>query len=89
METPICPACGCSLVRLGISRENAVSYFYNKNQYWFCCAGCLELFKSQPEKLLNETSELVVCPVCLAEKPINATVERIINKTSFNFCRCP
>jgi YHS domain-containing protein len=88
-ETPICPACGCSLVRLGISQEKAVSYDYREKQYWFCCEGCLELFKSQPEQLLNETSDLVVCPVCLAEKPNKATVERIVNKTVFNFCRCP
>jgi len=89
METPICPTCGCSLIRLGISKEKAVSYHYNEKKYWFCCDGCLELFKSQPEQLLNETSDLVVCPVCLAEKPIKVTVEHIVKKTLFNFCRCP
>ncbi len=89
METPICAACGCSLVRLGISQEKAVFYHYNEKQYWFCCDGCLELFKSQPEQLLHETSGLVVCPVCLAEKPINATVAHSFNGVIFNFCRCP
>jgi YHS domain-containing protein len=89
MKTPICPACGCSLIRLGIHKDKAVSYHYNEKQYWFCCDGCLELFKSQPEQLLNETSDLVVCPVCLAEKPIKATEEHIVNETLFNFCRCP
>jgi YHS domain-containing protein len=59
------------------SKDKAVSYHYNDKQYGFCCDGCLELFKSQPEQLLNETSDLVVCPVCLAEKPIKATVEHL------------
>ena len=89
MQAPICPACGCSLVRLGISKDNAVSYRYREKQYWFCCAGCLELFKSQAEQLLKETADLVVCPVCLAEKPISATVALNINTIIFNFCRCP
>ena len=89
MESPICPACGCSLVRLGITQEKAVSHYYQDKQYWFCCDGCLDLFKNNPEQLLNETSELVVCPVCLAEKPVNTTVEHIVKGTLFNFCRCP
>ncbi len=89
METPICPACGCSLVRLGITPEKAVSFQYQGKLYWFCCQGCLELFKSSPEDLLTETSNLIVCPVCLAEKLINTTVEHIFNGTKYNFCRCP
>ncbi|MEE9355767.1 MAG: hypothetical protein V3U75_09285 [Methylococcaceae bacterium] len=89
METPICPACGCSLIRLGITQEKAVSYFYHEKQYWLCCDGCMELFKSNPEELLDETSSLKVCPVCLAEKPVNSTVEHVFNGTLFNFCRCP
>lgn len=55
VETPICPACGCSLVRLGISQEKAIAYHYNDKQYWFCCDGCLELFKSQAEQILHQT----------------------------------
>ncbi|MEO1882305.1 MAG: YHS domain-containing protein [Methyloprofundus sp.] len=89
MQTPICPCCGCSLVRLGISQKMAVSLHYQQKLYWFCCDGCLKLFNSNPEKCLNETSELVVCPVCLAEKPVNMTVEHIFNGTLFNFCHCP
>lgn len=69
-ETPICPACGCSLVRLGITQEKAVFHYYQGKQYWFCCDGFLELFKDNPEQLLNETSNLVVYPVCLAEKTL-------------------
>ncbi|MFK5947901.1 MAG: hypothetical protein QM500_03905 [Methylococcales bacterium] len=89
METPICRVCGCSLIRLGISQEKASSCYYNEKQYWFCCEGCLELFKTNSEQLLNETSGLTVCPVCLAEKPDNTTVEHIFNGMLFNFCRCP
>ena len=89
MNTPICPACGCSLIRLGISQKKAAPHRYQDKQYWFCCEGCLELFKTNPEQLLNETSNLTVCPVCLAEKPINSTVEHIFNGMLFNFCRCP
>ena len=89
METPICSTCGCSLIRLGITQEKAVSCHYNKKHYWFCCKGCLEQFKINPEQLLSETSNLTVCPVCLAEKPINNTVEHQFNGLSLNFCRCP
>ena len=89
MNTPICPACGCSLIRLGITQKKAVSYHYKEKQYWFCCEGCLELFKTAPEQFLDETSNLTVCPVCLAEKPINTTVEHVFDGTLFNFCRCP
>ncbi len=89
METPICPACGCSLVRLGINQKQAVPYRYQEKHYWFCCQGCLGIFKTNPEQLLKETSQLVVCPVCLAEKLINNTVEHLINGTPLHFCRCP
>jgi len=89
METPICPACGCSLVRLGITQEKAISQLDQDKQYWFCCDGCLDLFKNDPQQCLNETSELVVCPVCLAQKTINTTVEHVFNGMLFNFCRCP
>jgi len=89
METPICPTCGCSLVRLGLSREQALTFHYNGKRYWFCCAGCLELFQTTPEQLLLETSGLTVCPACLAEKPVNHTVECQFDGVVLNFCRCP
>ena len=89
MESPICPACGCSLVRLGITQKKALSHHYQDKQYWFCCNGCLDLFKTNSEQCLNETSNLVVCPVCLAEKLISTTVKHSINGILFNFCRCP
>jgi len=89
METPICPACGCSLVRLGISKKKAVQHNHAGKQYWFCCKGCLELFITDPDSCLAETSGLTVCPVCLAEKPVNATVTIGFNGKTVGFCRCP
>ena len=89
MNTPICSTCGCSLVRLGITKEKAVFSTYKEKKVLFCCEGCLEVFKTNPEGLLKETSNLIVCPVCLAEKPIKITVKHEFNGVSFNFCRCP
>ena len=69
MKTLICPRCGCSLVRLGVSKEKSASYTYNGEEYRFCCQGCADLFSTDPEQHLQRTKGLVVCPTCLAEKP--------------------
>ncbi len=42
MKTLVCPTCGCSLVRLGISKDEAVAHSYESKEYFFCCDGCLE-----------------------------------------------
>ncbi len=89
MQTPICPACGCSLVRLGIKFQDAVSTTYQNKEFKFCCESCLELFLASPEPLLAETKNLVVCPVCLAEKPHESTIRREIHGMDIFFCRCP
>ncbi len=89
MKTPLCSTCGCSLVRLGITKENAIFFSYQDKTHCFCCAGCLDVFKTNSEKLLRETENLIVCPVCLAEKPVNESVEHEFNGKTFNFCRCP
>ncbi len=89
MDTPICSSCGCSLVRLGITREKAAYFSYKGKQYFFCCEGCIEVFKTNPEELLQETANLIVCPSCLAEKPISVTVEQTFDGESYKFCRCP
>ena len=49
----------------------------------------MELFITNPESCLDETSGLTVCPVCLAEKPANATVAIDFNGKPVGFCRCP
>ena len=89
MKTLICPTCGCSLVRLGVTKNNTVSRSYNKKEYSFCCEGCADLFDADPEKTINETKDLVVYPSCLAEKPLNQIVELSHRGETIYFCKCP
>ncbi|MCZ6502452.1 MAG: YHS domain-containing protein [Gammaproteobacteria bacterium] len=89
METIICHTCGCSLVRLGISEDKASIHHHDGEQYHFCCQGCVDLFAADPEKYLEETSELIVCPTCLAEKPRQWATILNIGGSDIYFCRCP
>jgi YHS domain-containing protein len=89
MNTPICPACGCSLVRLGISKNKAAVYRYGDDEYLFCCEGCVDVFATDPEKHLREVRDRVVCPVCLGEKAPESTVELEHDGEVLYFCRCP
>ncbi len=73
MKTLICPYCGCSLVRLGISKEKAATHSFGGTEYHFCCQDCADEFAADPEQHLQRTKDLVVCPTCLAEK--NARVD--------------
>ena len=49
LGTPICPTCGCSLARLGVSRENAAPGRHEGTEYLFCCEGCREIFATVVE----------------------------------------
>ena len=89
MKTRICRVCGCSLVRLGISHQEAVRARHEGQEHFFCCRGCAELFMSEPAKYLAETGDLIVCPTCLAEKPTSRAVELNIAGQQVHFCRCP
>ncbi len=89
MNTLICRTCGCSLVRLGISKEESTSYRHRGQEYRFCCQGCADLFAKDPPKYLQETSDLIVCPTCLAEKPTKWAVAHDIAGNKVHFCRCP
>ncbi len=89
MKTLICPTCGCSLVRLGISRENSVAYNHSGEEYYFCCQGCVDVFITDPQKYLQETDDLIVCPTCLAEKPRKWADKINIDKQEVFFCHCP
>lgn len=89
MTTPICPTCGCSLVRLGISKDKAVVHSHAGNEYYFCCDGCLEQFIGDPEKHLRDTDGLIVCPVCLTEKPLGLAIKLNRDGRDIHFCRCP
>ncbi len=89
IETSICPACGCSLVRLGIGSGRWVVDRYAGREYFFCCQGCADLFNQDPPRYLEETGDLVVCPTCLAEKTLQHTVCMEIAGWEAFFCRCP
>ncbi len=89
METLICPTCGCSLVRLGISKDKATTLGHDGTEYFFCCQGCAEVFAADPETRLEETKDLIVCPTCLAEKPPWSAVTVEHAGEEIHLCRCP
>ena len=89
MNTLICPTCGCSLVRLGISKDQATVHAHNGKDLYFCCQGCVDVFRASPAKAIEETQDLIVCPTCLAEKPTQWAVEKEIDGEKVHFCRCP
>ncbi len=89
MNTLICRACGCSLVRLGISSEKSVCYRQDGKEHHFCCQACADLFVTDPDRYLQETNDLIVCPTCLAEKPPTRAVSLKIGNHDVHLCRCP
>ena len=88
-RTPICPACGCSLVRLRVTPESAATLVHKGEELRFCCDGCAAVFSHNPDQLLDEISDVVVCPGCLAEKHIAHTVELQHEGAVVRLCRCP
>ena len=89
METNLCRTCGCSLVRLGISEDQAASRHHDGERHHFCCEGCADLFVTDPARYLRETGDLIVCPTCLAEKPKGSAVTVSVGGEEVHFCRCP
>ena len=89
MNVLICRTCGCSLVRLGVSKEQAVPYNYDGKEYYFCCQGCVDLFITDSQKYMQETDDLIVCPSCLAEKPRQYAAKLVHEGREVYFCRCP
>jgi hypothetical protein len=88
-RTPICPACGCSLVRLRVTPDRAARLLHNGEELRFCCDGCAAVFSHNPDQLLSEISDVVVCPGCLAEKRTAHTVELQHEGAIVRLCRCP
>lgn len=88
IDYKICPTCGCSLVRLGIKENSSTKIEYQKNIYFFCCSGCATMFRDNPIKYIQEINNVIICPVCLAEKNINQTVDVKYNDIKIPFCRC-
>ena len=89
MRTRICPTCGCSLVRLGITNDEATVYRHEGEEKYFCCQGCVDLFVTDPRKYVEETRNLIVCPTCLAEKPPQSSAMLTWEGREIRFCRCP
>ncbi len=89
METLICRTCGCSLVRLGITADAVTMHEHGGEQHPFCCPACVEVFRTDPGRYLDETSDLIVCPTCLAEKPIARARAVNVEGRDIHFCRCP
>ena len=89
MKTLICPTCGCSLVRLGISKDKAAPYNYNDKEHFFCCRGCADLFVADPEQHLQRTKNVIVCPTCLGEKPPASTFTFDYAGQEVHYCGCP
>jgi len=89
MKTLICPTCGCSLVRLGISEDKAARYNYKGEERRFCCQKCVDLFATDPEKYLQRTSDVIVCPTCLGEKPLARAATMKHAGQEVHFCDCP
>ena len=89
MNTLICRTCGCSLVRLGISNDQAVFHTHDGGEYPFCCQACVDLFVTDPQKYAQETDDLIVCLSCLAEKPRQSAARLEHEGKEVFFCRCP
>jgi hypothetical protein len=46
--TPICPTCGCSLVRLRIARADATVRTHDGQELLSCCDGCADRCRTRP-----------------------------------------
>jgi hypothetical protein len=88
-QTPICPACGCSLARLRVPRDTAATRLHQGREHLLCCEGCAGVFDEDPDRFLAEIRDIVVCPSCLAEKDISRTVELEHEGGVVRLCRCP
>ncbi len=89
MPTLICSTCGCSLVRLGISKEKAVPHVHERRQHHFCCEACRDLFMAAPQKYLRLTNGVIVCPNCLGEKPPDRAATFTHAGQDVPYCGCP
>lgn len=54
-ETITCPVSGEKVLK----SEAAGPYKYNDTEYYFCCNGCAEKFKKDPEAFLNKTADIL------------------------------
>jgi Cu+-exporting ATPase len=54
-ETITCPVSGETVMK----SEAAGPFTYNETEYYFCCNGCLEKFKKDPDAYLNKTKDMM------------------------------
>jgi YHS domain-containing protein len=87
--TPICPTWAARWSAFGIVPESAATYDHEGEWLLFCCAGCVDLFREEPGRYLDEISDWVSRPTCLAEKPRQMTVAISHEGREVRFCRCP
>ena len=89
MKARICPACSCSLARLGVAPEDAAYREHHGARLAFCCEGCAAIFDEDPERYVREIEDWIVCPTCLGEKPKDMAVSIEHEGMTVYFCRCP
>ena len=53
------PTCRCSLLRLGLHKDNAVAYNHKGEKHHFCCQGYVDVFITDQSRYLQETNDLV------------------------------
>ena len=55
----------------------------------FVAKGVLMCSLIDPQKYIKETSDMIVCPACLAEKIPQSAVKLNIDGQDVHFCHCP
>lgn len=89
INTPVCPGCLSSLVRLGMHKSTGVAHNYRGREYYFCSRDCVDVFESNPERSLQELKDLIVCPVCLGERYIRSARLAAVAGSIYYTCRAP
>lgn len=89
IQTPICPGCLSSLVRLGMHKSTGVAHNFRGREYYFCSRGCLDVFERDGDRYLQELKDLIVCPVCLGERYIRSARLVPVQGSIYYTCRAP
>ena len=69
MKTLICPTCGCSLVRLGISKDKAAVYHHNDGSLFAFSGGDQHLGWRNPDHVIRDDHVFVRLAVAGYEVP--------------------
>jgi len=83
--TVVDPVCGMKIKK----SDAKATTEYNGQTYYFCMEGCLEKFKTDPEKYAQKAEEMVTCPVSGETiKKSEAAGSHEYNGKTYYFC-CP